>query len=245
MRTAIVSPHLDDAALSASTELSKGAATVLTVFTAAPPEDWPTSAWDLLTGASNSRRRQFERYDEDAAAMRLFGAESSYLDVLEGLYRDVEPDMEPAVEQMARTFAEAEEVWLPSAIGQHPDHLLARDAALRAAARAGRDEVVLYADFPYVISYGWPSSVDGHETHSYLDADAWLTTELVATGLDPAALTPAVTKLDAEQRARKVEVIAAYRSQALALRLGAGDLAAHPARLDFELCWRMPVPKTP
>ena len=216
---------------------------MLTVFTAAPQADWPLSRWDLLTGASNSRRRQFERYDEDAAALRLFGADGIHLDELEELYRDGEPDLGQAVERMARTFAEAEEVWLPSAIGGHPDHLLARNAGLRAAQRAGRRDVVLYADFPYVHEYGWPARAVGHEVDPCLNVDGWLTLELVKSGLDPAALPLTITKLDAEQRARKTEVIAAYRSQASALRLAPRDLAADPAKLDFELCWRMAVPE--
>ena len=244
MRTAIVSPHLDDAALSASAELARGSATVLTVFTAAPPADWPASTWDLLTGASNSRERQFERYDEDAAAMRLLEADSVYLDELDEQYREAEPDLERTVERLAGAFAAAEEVWVPSAIGGHRDHLLARDAALRAAARAGREEVVLYADFPYVIGFGWPACAVGEEADPYLDTDGWLLSELVNTGLDPAALTLAVTKLDAEQRARKAEVIAAYRTQASALHLAPRDLAADPGKLRFELCWRMPVVRT-
>ena len=244
MRIAIVSPHLDDAALSASAEIARGDVTVLTVFTAAPPADWPTSIWDRLTGASNSRQRQLERYDEDADAMRLLGADSIYLDELEDQYRDAEPDpdaLEESVEQMARTFAAAEEVWIPSAIGGHVDHRIARDAALRAAARAGREEVVLYADFPYVITYDWPYAAVGRETDPYLDTDDWLLCELVDSGLDPASLSLTITKLDDEQRARKSSVIAAYRSQAPALRLSRRDLAAFPSRLDFELCWRMPV----
>lgn len=247
MRIAIVSPHLDDAALSASTELSRGGATVLTVFTAAPPAHWPTSNWDLLTGATSSLERQLERYDEDATAMRLFGAQSIYLDALEEQYRGAEPDLEEAIEQMARTFATAAEVWVPSAIGGHPDHLIARNAALDAAARAGREEVVMYADFPYVISFGWPSKAVGQEVDPYFNVDGWLHAELVNTGIDPAVLTLTVTKLDADQRTRKAEVIAAYRSQASALRLSRRDLAADPGKLDFELCWRMPMSavKTP
>jgi len=49
-----VSPHLDDAALSASVALSAGGATIATVFTAMPPDGWPVSWWDRLTGAMNS-----------------------------------------------------------------------------------------------------------------------------------------------------------------------------------------------
>ena len=241
MRIAIVSPHLDDAALSASAELSRGGATVLTVFTASPPADWPISEWDLLTGATSSLERQLERYDEDAAAMRLFGAQSVYLDALEEQYRKAEPDLEAAIERIAQAFDVADEVWVPSAIGGHPDHLIARNAALDAAARAGREEVVMYADFPYIISFGWPSKAVGQEVDPYFNVDGWLQAELVNSGIDPTALTLSVTKLDAEQRTRKAEVIATYRSQASALRLSRRDLAADPGKLDFELCWRMPL----
>src|SRR5258708_1836902 len=66
-----VSPHLDDAALSASVALSGRAATIVTVFTALPAPDRPASWWDRLTGASSSVERQRERLKEDAAAMRL------------------------------------------------------------------------------------------------------------------------------------------------------------------------------
>ena len=54
-------------------------------------------------------------------------------------------------------------------------------------------------------------------------------------------LTPVVTRLGPEQRALKTAVIAAYRSQAAALRLTQHDLDADPAKLDFELAWRMPL----
>jgi hypothetical protein len=101
---------------------------------------------------------------------------------------------------MARTFAEAEEVWLPSVIGSHPGHLLARDAALRAAERSGRREVVLHAGFPYVLEYGRPASAVGREVDPYFNVDGWLNRELVKSGLDPAAPTLTATKLDIERR---------------------------------------------
>jgi hypothetical protein len=171
MNTVVVSPHLDDAAISASTQLGKGGATVVTVFTGLPPTQWPTTWWDKLTGATSSRERQLER--------------------------------------------RAEEIWLPAAIGGHRDHFFARDAALRAAARVGHEQVVLYADYPYVISYGWPADPTGVDRDPFLDTDFWLNDQLTAAGLDPCTLSSTVVKL------------------------GPRDLAAHPEKLDFELFWRM------
>ncbi len=239
MSIAAVSPHLDDAALSASVALGRGGATVVTVFTALPASGSPVSWWDRLTGADDSVQRQRERLDEDAVAMRLLSATGVHLDEPEALYRDHDPDLDRAVERMTELLARADEVWLPSAIGGHRDHMLARQAGMRAAIAAGHSRVMLYADFPYVIAYGWPSWVAGLAGGSYLDAAFWLADQIASAQLDPAALTPVVTRLTAEQRAVKSEVIAAYCTQAPALRLAPADLAADPSKLDYELAWRM------
>ena len=241
MSIVAVSPHLDDAALSASAALGAGGATIVTVFTALPAPDRPASWWDRLTGATSSLVRQRERLAEDAEAMRLLSARALHLDEAEALYRDSDPDLGRAVERLTELLAGAGQVWLPSAIGGHSDHAFARDAGLRAADAAGHDEVMLYADFPYVIAYGWPSWVSGGRAHAYLDATFWLADQVISSGLDAESLTPVVTRLSPEQRAMKTAVIAAYRSQAAALGLSQQDLAADPAKLDFELAWRMPL----
>jgi LmbE family N-acetylglucosaminyl deacetylase len=239
MRITAVSPHLDDAALSASSALV--GATIVTVFTALPPPHLAASWWDRLTGATSSLDRQRERLAEDAAVMRLLSARGIHLDEPEDQYRDGDPDLAGAVDQLTGLLAAADEVWLPSAIGGHRDHAFARDAGLRAAAAAGHSRVVLYADFPYVLAYGWPAWVSGKPAGPCLDAAFWLAEQIVSAGLDPHRLEPAVTRLTAAQRAVKSAIIAAYRTQAPALRLAPADLAADPSKLDFELCWRMPL----
>jgi LmbE family N-acetylglucosaminyl deacetylase len=241
MSIVAVSPHLDDAALSASAALGAGGATIVTVFTALPAPDRPASWWDRLTGATSSLERQRERLAEDAEAMWLLSARALHLGEAEALYRDGDPDLGRAVERLTEALARASQVWLPSAIGGHRDHAFARDAGLRAAVAAGHNEVMLYADFPYVIAYGWPSWVSGRTAHAYLDAAFWLADQIASSGLDAQSLTPVVTRLGPEQRALKTAVIAAYRSQAAALRLTQHDLDADPAKLDFELAWRMPL----
>jgi hypothetical protein len=234
-----VSAHLDDAALSASVALTCSGATVLTVFSGLPPAEFGVSSWDRLTGARNSADRQRERRAEDAAAMRLLSAEAGYLDEQEALYRSSEPDLDGIAGKMVPFLAGADEVWLPSAIGGHGDHAIARDAGLRAAAMAGHDSVVLYADFPYVIIYGWPSWVSGEQADPYLDAASWLSDAIGAAGLDAAALSPQVIALTEAQRQLKAEVAGAYRSQAPVLRLAPADLAREPVKLGYELYWRM------
>ncbi|HEX9033682.1 MAG TPA: PIG-L family deacetylase [Streptosporangiaceae bacterium] len=245
MRIAAVSPHLDDAAMSASVRLAAAGATVLTVFTALPPAGLEASWWDRLTGATSSAARQRERIEEDHAAMQLLGTRAVHLGAPDAQYRAGAPDLDHAVERMTREFADCDQVWLPSAIGGHRDHRAARDAGLRAAVAAGHAEVVLYADFPYVVAFGWPSWVTGEPADPYVDASFWLDDQIRAVGLDVGALTPEVIRLNAEQRQRKAAVIAAYRTQAPVLRLSPADLAREPGKLDYELAWRMSLTGPP
>jgi LmbE family N-acetylglucosaminyl deacetylase len=210
-----ISAHLDDAALSASASLAGRDATVLTVFAGMPPPEVELASWDELTGATSSARRQAERLAEDAEAMRLLSASGRYLDVLDSQYRvsGRAPDLDRIAESIAGYFdGDSTQAWIPAAIGEHPDHVLARDAALRAAKMAGLAEIVLYADFPYVLSFGLPP---------------WMTTR------------PAEISLTHRQRETKVKVINAYRSQAPALALARADLAADPAKLNKELFWQV------
>ena len=234
-----VSPHLDDAALSASVALSAGGATIATVFTAFPPDGWPVSWWDRLTGATSSIERQRERLAEDAAVMRLLSATAVHLGAPDAQYREGDPDLRAVTDRLTELLRGASEVWLPSAIGGHRDHAFARDAGLRAAIAAGHRDVTLYADFPYVIAYGWPEWVSGMPADTNLDAAFWLVEQLAGNGLDAGCLTPVVTKLGSAQRELKTAVIDAYQTQAGALKLTPRDLAADPAKLDFELAWRL------
>jgi len=238
-----VSPHLDDAALSASVNLHGVGATVLTVFAGMPPPGLTASLWDRFTGASTSAQRQAERLAEDKAVMSLLSARGSYLDEREVQYRQAEPapDLDRLAGRIAEHLTGADEVWLPAAIGGNPDHVLARDAGLRAAAATGHRDVMLYADFPYVIAYGWPAWVSGQPADPYLDPEIWLAEQFAAAGLDAPVRSAEVITLSSAQRAAKAEIIAAYRSQASALGLTAAALTREPSKLDYELCWRITV----
>lgn len=243
MAIVAVSPHLDDAALSASVKLHGVGATVLTVFAGIPAPGLTVSLWDRVTGASSSAERQAERLAEDAAVMSLLSARGRYLDEREEQYRKAEPA--PDIDRLAGLIAEhlagADEVWLPAAIGRNPDHVLARDAGLRAAAATGHGDVMLYADFPYVITYGWPSWVSGQPADPYLNSEIWLAEQFAAAGLDAPIRSAEVIRLSPAQRAAKSAIISAYRTQASALDLTAAALARDPAKLDYELCWRLTV----
>jgi LmbE family N-acetylglucosaminyl deacetylase len=236
----VVSPHLDDAALSAAVQLLRPGARVITVFAGLPPEGTASGAWDRLTGATDARQRVRDRWLEDDEAMAALGvADPVRLDFPDGQHladAPSRPDLDAAAEALRPHLAGALEVWLPTGIGGHPDHLAARDAAV-AATECGA-VVHHYADVPYSVLYGWPPSVDGSTRWSpYLDVDQWLTDELADAGLDEALLVRSVHRLDEEAQRQKVKAVASYRTQIPALDQGGALADGNPAVVGFEVSW--------
>ena len=84
----VLSPHLDDAVLSAWSVLRRpGEVTVVNLCTAIPPPG-TLGAYDRVKGATDSAEFMRERLAEDAAALALAGREPLGLGLLEGQYRD-------------------------------------------------------------------------------------------------------------------------------------------------------------
>jgi LmbE family N-acetylglucosaminyl deacetylase len=235
----IIAPHLDDAALSVSNRLRRGGALVATVFAGVPHAAAPLGAWDRLTGATSSRERQLERLAEDDAAMQLAGARALRLDELDEQYRDGRAvDVATLASRLHTLIDGVSEIWLPAGIG-HDDHRAAREAGVAAARRAGHRDVVLYADFPHVVPYGWPAWVTGNPAAPYLDVDAWLSDEMRRCGLEPEHLSPEVVRLGTEGAEFKRRLIDRYPSQLPALFLDAGHLKRDPSLLGFEVLWHL------
>ncbi|WEO94714.1 PIG-L family deacetylase [Streptomyces sp. FXJ1.172] len=171
----VVSPHLDDAVLSAGGRIhrlvSEGAhVTVFTVFAGIPEPPYSPIAeyfhyvWGLDTDPVEHRRR------EDQAAVALLGATPSYGSFLDAVYRrrpdgswlvdmdqpavqghDVPepalgPELETAVASLLGTL-QPDLVLTCAAVGNHLDHRRARDAV--AAAAAGKVPLYCWEDLPY------------------------------------------------------------------------------------------------
>ena len=240
----VVSPHLDDAVLSAAVQLMRPGARVITVFAGRPPEGSPVGAWDRLTGAADARQRVEDRWLEDDEAMSVLGvADPVRLDFPDGQHladASVRPDLDAVTEALRAHLADAREVWVPAGIGGHPDHLASRDAAVAAVVAAAQPDAVVhhYADVPYSVPYGWPPSVDGSTRWSaYLDVEQWLADELADAGLDPASLVRSVHRLDEEAQRRKVKAMAGYRTQIPALDHSGALAEGRPAVVGFEVSW--------
>jgi LmbE family N-acetylglucosaminyl deacetylase len=218
---AILSPHLDDAALSAWCVLRRDdRATVVNVFDGVPPAG-TRSDWDRRTGARDSSERMRERLDEDRRALAIAGRPSRSIGLLEVQYRDGPVDSARLDAALREATDDAEELWAPAGIGPdaHADHLLVRDWAL-ARAPAGGLALHLYAELPYAIHRGWPGPGPGWER--FLPPEA--------------TLEPRAERLDDDEVRLKLEALREYRTQWAALD-GPKGIVSNPLVIAHEVSW--------
>lgn len=242
-RVLVVSPHLDDAILSASAQLSRARTQVVTVCAGIPPADAPPGTWDVITRARSAAERVRERLQEDIVAFTHFDCAVERLDELDGQHRKQALDTGSVAERLAPFVAAAREIWLPVGIGGHPDHIAVREAALAAHRLAGAGEraVHLYADVPYAIPYGWGAvpgaSSSGLDT---VDVDAWRRWQLKRSGVAMAQLGPPVWhRMTPDVGARKRRALHAYRTQIEVLGLDRILRCDPDSLLTYELSWRL------
>lgn len=171
----LVSPHLDDAALSCAALLARREPIdVLTIF-AGQPDPPRQGEWDRITGFADGRESMAARIAEEERALAETPHRLSRLSLLE--LQHIE---EPRSPEEARVIATAVGSWLdesgpgwvaaPAAAGarwgrvrsrlerivgpsdpplQHPDHLFVRDASVRAVERRRDGALILYEELPY------------------------------------------------------------------------------------------------
>jgi LmbE family N-acetylglucosaminyl deacetylase len=228
MTVAVLSPHLDDAVLSAWSALrGEAAATVVNVCTGLPPPG-AVARWDRLTGATDSHDRMKERVEEDRAALALAGVESVALGFLDEQYRLGPLDQDELVAAIGSAVGAATELWAPAGIGGRGDHVQVRDAA-----RALGTPLRLYAELPYAIKFGWPGWVTGEPGDPHLDVEAdwerWLPEDI--------EVEPTVHRLSAPEASLKLEAMRTYATQYAGLTRGSLDELAHPLVLGYEVSW--------
>jgi LmbE family N-acetylglucosaminyl deacetylase len=249
-RVAVVSPHLDDAVLSAWLVLGSSArARVVTCF-AGLPESLAAGSWDSATGGPGGRSAVELRRSEDRRALARTGSEPVHLDVLDTQYRDPSEDdhlPEVLAGLLEPQLRDVEEVWLPAALGAHPDHMLTRDAALAATSRHRRR--YLYGDLPYAGQPGWPMQLTGGVRDVLVHAlsrgmrtptpsSLWRSTlaAVPGTAWDSARLQ----RLTPAQRRAKYAAVSEYRSQLAALRCGPRNVLRRRRIFAYEVFWALP-----
>ncbi|MFD6485885.1 PIG-L deacetylase family protein [Streptomyces bacillaris] len=243
------SPHADDVVLSCFGALRPGGEAV-TVFAGVPGDPVFLAPWDKLLGARTSRGMALERLREDAAAYRGTGVELDAWDHLDGQYRTGPPDTGALRREMRERIGRAGEVWLPSAIGSHPDHLAVRDtglAACRELAAAGRPpRVRLYADYPYQL-FAMSNRHRAHgtwSTYTWHNADPLALTEWFGTHFPDASeeeARPLPYALDGDTTAAKERAIRCHRTQVPELDRASYGKLLDPANLGREYAWDLPA----
>jgi len=235
----VVSPHLDDAVLSAWRVLARPGrpATVVTCFAGVPEPGTALSDWDRNSGASDAATLVQARRQEDVLVLNRLGVKVVHLDELDEPYRDEAPDdvLARLGIALAPHVRDADVVLAPSGLGEHPDHLLARQCVL---SQAPHDAVWLYADLPYASARGWPGrirhgSLRGRLSRSGAGArDRWSRTlhglPLGRVGVD---------RLTDVDLAAKRSALGGYSSQLALLDVDAADGDLDPLR--YEVMWRL------
>ena len=169
VRLIIVSPHPDDAALSACAVLNEGAL-VLDLFSR-------TAWWRFRERMADIELIQSVREAEERLMARLTGARLHMAGLPEALLRGyamedvfsaavkvgdaaVLESIGGVVRELARAHPKAK--WLlPLGVGRHVDHRVARDAALESLGAVGiaEDSISFYEDQPYAAAEGGVGNV--------------------------------------------------------------------------------------
>jgi len=258
----VLSPHLDDAALSCGGGIAAATAggrtcLVVTVCAGIPPAGFPFDAgardlhrrWGLSDADAVQRRR-----DEDATALTVLAADGRWLDVLDGQYRRSDPRRPLRVRWHQRWQRLGRALGRTPRPAREPGIVTAMVAALRPLAQ----------QWPHA-DWWVPLGVGGHgdhravhdaalalrlpqlrcyEDYPYVAVPGALAARLaeIGPGWRP-ELLPIATTLD-----RKIVAIAAYTSQVPSLFAGgATDMPAavaayaaglDPARGACERLWR-------
>lgn len=223
-RPVVVSPHLDDAVLSAAGFLAAHPGSVVVTVLAGQvsgPDGPLLSDWDRRCGFQPGDDPVAVRRAEDAAALALLGARPVWLSHPDSAY--CPPGREPAPAMLAAALAPVLRELAPTAVAAplglgHPDHHRVHEAAL-----------LLRAEDPHGAAWLW------YEDHPYRYIPgvlAWRLGELTRAGLvpTPAPVRRAVASPLADAARR------GYRSQLEALEQDWG-----PALLDGagEAWWRL------
>lgn len=156
-RVLAVSPHMDDAALSAGNFLHAcEKPVILTVFGGTPDRYGELTEWDESCGFAEGDDVVAMRRLEDTAAANHLGASARWLDFVDSQYRTTDPTAAAIADRIAVVATElrADAIALPLGI-QHEDHRLTHDACallLRHRGELARTWVA-WIDVPYRLSF--------------------------------------------------------------------------------------------
>jgi LmbE family N-acetylglucosaminyl deacetylase len=232
----VLSPHLDDAVLSAWSVISDDRDVAVVNVFAGVPEPRPVPRWDRMAGADDCRSHMQARLAEDRDALALAGRQAIYLPFLDEQYRKADPGRDALAEALSDAHPAASVLYAPAGIGGHADHLLVRDVAFDLSNRA-RLPLHLYAELPYAARFGWPSWVTGTRANPRVVVDADWELSLERAPVSRSALSSRVRRLDQEESSAKLAAMKLYRTQFPLLNQGPIGLLENRLVLPWEVGW--------
>jgi LmbE family N-acetylglucosaminyl deacetylase len=149
MKTVLVlSPHLDDAVLSAGQFLAgRPDAVVMTLFAGVPNAKAVTTTYDQTCGFGSAEEAISSRREEDQEALAILGCTSLHMDLPDSQYGQPK-DVDPVMACIKQTIDDLDPEFIVGPLGLvHPDHELAREALLNLAEYADVP-IWLYEDLP-------------------------------------------------------------------------------------------------
>jgi LmbE family N-acetylglucosaminyl deacetylase len=253
----VLSPHLDDAVLSAWHAVAAGGTTVVTFFAGVPPDGFVTDL-DRSHGAEDSAAWLRRRRSEDRAALAAGGARAVHLDLLEAQFPAYRrPDLRRAIAARPDRFlalvvaapelaTDSEAlvslaephlpagavVYGPVGVGGHPDHRDLARATVRLAGRVGK--LRLYADSPYYLLQGRPSWLGRSGNPA---ADRAIESALAGSGADRLRLRRQVVPLPAEQSAVKLAAIRRYTTELPGIEAALAGAGGELELMRHEVYW--------
>jgi len=123
----VISPHLDDAALSLGATIytlaRRQEVCILTVFANDPESELPAQPWDEYCGFATAAAAARGRRAEDTAASRILGARVRWLQFADSSHLP-EPDPSEIKQAITAAVEIAETVLVPGYPLTHPDHAI-------------------------------------------------------------------------------------------------------------------------
>jgi LmbE family N-acetylglucosaminyl deacetylase len=233
----VLSPHLDDAVLSAWSVLRRAGPVVVVNACDAVPPAGILGPYDRAKGAADSAEFARLRLAEDREALALAGREPVGLGFLDAQYRDAvraahlnAPPLDPGGigAALAAAVPEASRLHAPAGLGGHVDHLACREAALATGL-----PLTLYADLPYAVRVGWPAWVTGRPPRPNLVPEArW--DEYLPAGVE---LAPRMVRLTSAEIDLRERALRAYATQFEALNGGPLNRLGNAEVRGFEVHW--------
>lgn len=229
----ILSPHFDDAVFSVSNLLSKKKESIkiMTICGGIPSDDKGVSSWDKRCGFSSGREAVLCRQLEDYNACNKIGVKAEHLTFSDFPYAG-EKAHEAIIKELRKNIPIIKELWAPIGIGNNPDHLSCRNAALELCQQEGVT-LNLYADLPYASARGWDTPDEQREKpFQWQDVFKFICNK----GFSLTSLN--VNRLNDKEMHKKLEAVCCYTSQLEPLKAYYPKLTDTDGELSIEAIWR-------